>query len=198
MSIQRLRARAPSAQCVGRALLPDYRLAFDKVGLDGSGKCHIVRHTGSSVYGVLFALSEDDKARLDELEMTGFGYLSETVTLRLEGEQDQQATAYIATRVRPGLKPYTWYKQHVVCGARDARLPTAYVSQLETVQALEDPDQERASRELGIYPLRKSRGEQLLIRRPLRDARSSRYSLCRKDLSAQASRHLPSASRDGC
>src|SRR5260221_8132435 len=68
--------RAPSAVATGTAFAEGYRLTFDKVSTDGSGKCDI-EGTGdptNRVYGVLFQIASADAARLDEAEGLGHGY----------------------------------------------------------------------------------------------------------------------------
>lgn len=55
MLFRRLKARTPSARLVGVGHVLGYRLVFDKVSKDGSGKCDIER-TGVNadmVYGAL-------------------------------------------------------------------------------------------------------------------------------------------------
>ena len=42
MSSRRLRERMPGARAESRAILPCHRLAWHKIGKDGSGKCDIV------------------------------------------------------------------------------------------------------------------------------------------------------------
>ena len=76
MSIDRLRARAPSARCIGAYTLQDHQLRFHKIGKDGSAKCDAF-HTGLAgdlVEGVLFDLHPADVGALDGAEGLGRGY----------------------------------------------------------------------------------------------------------------------------
>ena len=41
------------------------------------------------------------------------------------------------------LKPYHWYKNLVVLGARYLQFPDTYISSIEAVQSVEDPHEER-------------------------------------------------------
>lgn len=136
MSTPRLRARAPSARAVGIARLPAHAHRWHKIGQDGSGKCDIV-HTGcgeDAVWGVLFALSRDDKCALDRAEGLGVGYQEKTVRVETEAGP-RAASTYRAKpdQTDPALRPAAWYKAHVQRGAREHGLPAAYVRTLDAM-----------------------------------------------------------------
>ena len=61
------------------------------------------------------------------------------------------AWMYYATRINNSLKPFHWYKDHVLIGARENGLPADYIAQIEAVESLDDPKPERHARELSIY-----------------------------------------------
>ncbi len=42
--------------------------------------------------------------------------------------------------LRDDLPPFRWYKDMVIQGATQNRLPESYVRQIEAVEAVEDPD----------------------------------------------------------
>ena len=136
MSTARLRGRTPSARpvCIGR--LPRHRRLWHKRGHDGSGKCDVV-FTGAdseAVWGVLFEIDEADKAALHRAEGLGIGYREKTVAV-LTAAGVRRAMTYQA---KPGqtdatLRPFAWYKAHVVRGAREHRLPADCVRELEAV-----------------------------------------------------------------
>ncbi|RQP69713.1 gamma-glutamylcyclotransferase [Burkholderia ubonensis] len=65
---------------------------------------------------------------------------------------------YIATNKQPGLRPYHWYKQHVLAGAQEAHLPASYIAAIERVESIEDTDSARA-REKAAYTRTKSHSE---------------------------------------
>jgi hypothetical protein len=152
MSSRRLKARVPSATVIGTGVLSGHRLAFHKVSKkDGSGKCDVVESIADEVSGVLIELSEAEKSTLDGLEGLGFGYREKLVTIILNSGERVTALTYFATNTNPNLKPYTWYKRHVIEGAKEAKLPFAYLAILEEIAAIEDPDKEREAQELAIY-----------------------------------------------
>lgn len=153
MSLRRLTApnRAPSANpfCSGYVL--GRKLTFDKVSKDGSGKCDC-EFTGDEqqrIYGVLFTVSLADKAKLDRAEGNGAGY-DETIVEVVTPSGVTKAVTYFATRKDSSLKPYNWYKQHVLDGAREGGLPVDYIAALMAVQSVEDSDLSRVERERSL------------------------------------------------
>ena len=152
MSRRRLQARAPSAEFLGIGVLACHALAFHKVSSkDGSGKCDIVPSASKTVYGVLFRLAEPELPQLDAHEGVGEGYERRRVSVQDDSRRQVRAWTDIATRIDPRVHPDTWYKRHVLEGAREARLPLAYVQRIEAAAAVDDPDTARVSRELAIY-----------------------------------------------
>lgn len=154
MSLRRLRARVPVAQRFGVALLRSHRLRFHKRGRDGSAKCD-AQHSGNPadrVLGVLFRLPVAGKALLDSYEGLGNGYRQKQVPVHLENGLVVHVMTYCATHIDPLLKPFSWYKTHVLTGAAENRLPPAYIGSIERVAAIDDPDPVRHAQELSIYP----------------------------------------------
>lgn len=151
MSLPRLRARVPSAQRLNVATLPAYRLAFHKIGTDGSAKCNIVPCTGNCVYGVLYRMDARHRAALDRAEGCGHGYeAAQLDVIALDGRR-VNAFSYFATAIDDRLLPFDWYLQHVLNGARDNALPADYTAVIASVTTVEDPDPHRSGRELAIH-----------------------------------------------
>ena len=137
----RLTKRVPSSRVLGPAELPGHCLRFNKLSKDGSAKANIV-YSGNPediVYGVLYDLDEADRPRLDTVEGAGEGYEITQVSVRT-GTGDQSAFTYIAApqAVRNELKPYLWYKNLVLEGAKQNALPRDYIRQIESVEAERD------------------------------------------------------------
>lgn len=153
MSRRRLASRTPSAQPIGIARLYGHRLEFHKIGKDGTAKCDAFESGVASdcVIGVLFQLHLSQKAILDEIEGVGRGYAQKMVSLVTAEEEAFEAFTYCATAIDATLKPYRWYKEHVLRGARENRLPEAYVRMIEAVAVIEDDDSARHEWELSIY-----------------------------------------------
>lgn len=154
MSLPRLQDRVSEAKKVGVAELESYQLRFHKVSKkDGSGKCDAF-NTGDiqdRVIGVLYDLPEEKKPILDKFEGLGFGYKEQEVKVLMSDGATVTAFTYIATNIDQSLKPFDWYKEHVVHGAKTNGLPDTYVGMLNAVECKEDPDSERRDRELAIY-----------------------------------------------
>ncbi len=147
MLTRRLAARAPSAAVVATGFIEGYRLTFDKVSTDGSGKCDI-ESTGNPadrVYGVLFRIASAETGALDAAEGLGQGYRKGKVQVA-SAEGKATAVAYFATRKDPARLLYDWYKAFVVQGAIEHALPQAYIEGLRAVRSQTDRNAERRAR----------------------------------------------------
>ncbi len=153
MSLRRIRRRVPSAQRVTTATLAAHRLAFHKVGRDGSAKCDIApgHHQTDRVHGVVYRMDPQHRAALDRAEGLGSGYEVKTVELFADDRTGIRAFTYYATHTDVALRPFVWYLQHVLQGARENCLPEHYVALIATIEAVDDPDGTRARAELAIH-----------------------------------------------
>jgi len=152
MSLARLQDRVPSARFVAVAILPAHRLRFHKVSRDNSGKCDAeeTENPNDRVYGVVYEIANDEKPDLDRKEGLGSGYDEKEVEV-ITDQGNLTSLMYFATRINSALKPYRWYKEHVLVGAREYGLPPEYIAQIEAIEAVEDPDATRSERELATY-----------------------------------------------
>jgi hypothetical protein len=154
MSFRRLRQRAASARRVTVATLLGHELRFHKVGQDGSGKCDAYE-TGDerdAVIGVVFDIDDPDKSMLDAAEGLGHGYGEKNVGLLTPADKRLEALTYYALAVDPVLRPFDWYKQHVLNGAAEAGLPGEYIQYaIHGVESISDHDRMRHASELAIY-----------------------------------------------
>lgn len=153
MSLARLRARVPSAEKIGSFMLREHSLRFHKCGQDGSGKCDAfaTRNREDFLVGVLFTIDAGEKAHLDRIEGLGRGYEHKWVSVRNDAGLEYEAATYYATSVDVTLKPFSWYKHHVLVGARESALPAQYIRAIESVAHLEDPDRWRDSQERAVH-----------------------------------------------
>lgn len=153
MSTPRLVDRVPSAKVVSVTRLEKHRLKFHKKSKQGSGKCDI-EHTNNPcdiVYGVVFQIPASEKTALDKKEGLGNGYNQKSVSVLAQNGETLNAVTYYATDIDPSLKPFGWYKEHVVRGAKEHHLPPEYIKSIEAVKSVADPDQKRHDNELSIY-----------------------------------------------
>lgn len=143
---QRLVERVPSARLVGTGCLKSHQLSFEKLSLDGSGKCTIA-HTGriqDQVFGAVYEISATEKTLLDDFE--GDGYIDIEINFTFDGVSYECFT-YVAREasLQPGLLPYAWYKELVISGAKYLNLPEDYVDRIREVTSIPDPHQPRES-----------------------------------------------------
>ncbi len=142
----RLLERVSSAQLVGGIELSQHRLAFQKRGRDGSSKCDLVC-TGEEtdgVYGAIYQMDSVHKQALDSFEDNGNGYHDSQLTVDLNGKEHSCFTYFAQpSHIADGLKPYHWYKDLVVLGAKHLQFPDAYVRSIESIESVEDSDQIR-------------------------------------------------------
>src|SRR5210317_591378 len=154
MSSRRLLERAPSATFLSIATLKEHRLRFHKKSRDGSGKCdaEYTANPDDCVIGVVFIMSASDKKELDRKECLGFGYEAKTVTVILENGNRIETSTYFtpqggikknAIETDATLNPWSWYKKHVLRGARENNLPHDYISIIEIIESSPDPDMDR-------------------------------------------------------
>ncbi len=155
MALARLQERTPSARRLATCALPGHALRFHKVGRDGSGKCdaYATGDPEDRVVGALFEICPGQKPALDAAEGLGAGYEQKVVLLK-DGEGNRvEALTYYATAIDELLKPFCWYKNHVLIGARESALPPAYIARIERVETWRDPDPLREAGQLAIHGL---------------------------------------------
>jgi len=154
MSVRRLQQRVPTARALLVAVLRRHRLAFHKAGRDGSAKCDALSSglDEDAVHGVLYRMDARDRPQLDVVEGLGCGYERKKVTLWVADEKELSAFTYCATHIDATLRPYPWYIEHVLRGAREHNLPDHYLAKIAAVPTLDDPDPQRHAMELDIYP----------------------------------------------
>jgi len=158
MCLGRMCCRVPSAEKVALAVLRGYKFAFNKrsasaVGDSASGKANAVKTETSAdrVLGVVFEVQEDEMLLLDEAEGRDKGYLREELTVTEVGDNRSfRALTYIAEEgyINGSLQPFSWYKRHVVEGAKHFGLDAAYVAEIEAFQSKADQYRSRSSKEL--------------------------------------------------
>jgi cation transport regulator ChaC len=138
--------RAPSATVAATGFVEGRRLTFDKVSSDGSGKCNIeeTENCEDRVYGVVYRINNSEEAPLDRAEGLGYGYKKDMVDV-ITSANTYRAVVYVATKKKPALMPYHWYKAIVIAGAMEHGLPESYIEWIRTVDSKPDPNFERRS-----------------------------------------------------
>jgi gamma-glutamylcyclotransferase (GGCT)/AIG2-like uncharacterized protein YtfP len=158
MCLGRLSCRVPSVDKVAVAELRGYRFAFHKKSestsvnsISGKANSFKTNTITDRVIGVVFEVSEDEMPWLDEAEGRDRGYAREELTVtEIGGHRSFRAWTYVAepSYIDDSLQPFSWYKRHVVEGARNFGLDTAYVAGIEALPSKEDRSLSRSSKEL--------------------------------------------------
>lgn len=155
MSQKRLGARVPSAGFLSVATLPMHELRFHKVShVDGSAKCDAFEtgNVADRIIGVVFEIAvAEEKRTLDRIEGLGAGYDEKVVTVLSPTGESLEATLYYATETDPAMKPFHWYKEHVLRGAAENGLPGDYIRSFIDVESIADHDTERHEKEMAIH-----------------------------------------------
>lgn len=138
MNVNRLRNRVPSASKLTIAYLKGYNLLCNKISTDGSAKANITKSDSENnrVWGVLFVIDKSEKANLDKVEGLGKGYNEIQLTFNDLKDQEYQANVYIADEnyIDNELKPYDWYLEYILSGARQNQLPEDYITAIEALK----------------------------------------------------------------
>jgi hypothetical protein len=154
MNLNRLIKRVSSAAKVSNAFLPGYRLVCNKVSKDGSAKANIIKtdNLAELVWGVLFSIDINEKSLLDRAEGLGMGYNEYKLTFLDDAGNTYTAQVYIADSkaIDNNLFPYDWYKEFIVSGAIQNKLPAEYISQLQSISSVRDHDEERRTKNYSI------------------------------------------------
>ena len=137
MNTERITERCSSSRFISRAKVSGYKLLFNKRSKDKSGKANLI-YTGdkSLVWGVIFDISEDQKPILDKAEGLGKGYDEYKLIVINDLGEEIECVCYIATDEKyldNNLKPYDWYKEYCLIGAKQHNLPEDYILTIESV-----------------------------------------------------------------
>jgi len=142
----RLLERVASAKFLFSTKLLKHKLTFHKKSIDGSSKCNLLETDDLSdfVYGAIYELKEEHKKYLDSAEGKGKGYIESQIKINYEGEV-YDCFIYLAQQayITESLKPYHWYKEMVVLGAKYLKFPDTYISAISDVDSSADLDKHR-------------------------------------------------------
>jgi len=132
-------ARCPGHKVLGRASLPGYTLRFRGYGRDWAGAVGTVEPApGQVVHGVLFELTPEHYATLDEYEGYDGPGAASNLYDRVEIEvvrEDGTAVRCLTYVIRPleeGL-PSSAYRDAIVAGLRHHGLPPEYIAAVSSV-----------------------------------------------------------------
>jgi gamma-glutamylcyclotransferase (GGCT)/AIG2-like uncharacterized protein YtfP len=152
MLAERLQSRCKSARVRGVARAQGFAVLFSKRSKDGSGKATLScsETDGACAYGVVYEIDETELAMLGQIEGVGSGY-NRVADFDVQTEPDGVTLTVTTYKADPhavdvGLKPYDWYLDLVLAGARQHRLPVEYIEMLTATPSVIDPIPARRSR----------------------------------------------------
>lgn len=143
---ERLAARCPSASLAGIAFAPDHALKFAKIGKDRSGKATLFPQQGAHQFGVLFKINRNDLGALDMAESAGYRRDDSFLVFRTKDHAKIPVMTYLGTDLEDGLKPFDWYLDLVIAGAKQHNLPEEQISSLQSTRYIVDTDTNRKGR----------------------------------------------------
>jgi len=147
MNIDRLQERTPSAVKVSNASIKGYKFRCNKVSNTGSSKGNIV-FTGDEndvVWGVIYEIDDNEKPNLDRVEGLGQGYNQTTITVKNSDNQDEDVQVYVADpgAINENMRPFDWYRDFILSGTEQNKLPEEYIEELRSVQSTIDTNATR-------------------------------------------------------
>jgi gamma-glutamylcyclotransferase len=153
MASHRLLQRLPNAEPIGIGRLSGHRLSFRKNDSGLSGKCDIEQTNlpADEIIGVIYGISTEEKIILDQIEGLGVGYDEKIVQIQMHSDRDLSAVTYYAIDIDSTMKPYHWYKEHVLRGAIEHGFPRDYIASIEATESINDPHDHRSRVEMSIY-----------------------------------------------
>lgn len=153
----RLRERTPSCRWLGVTRLDGYHLRFhQRSTTDGSAKCNILAtgNPADRVHGVVYAIPAAERPALDAAEDLGRGYRIHELQIALDNAP-LRAFCYVAMdgTTDDGLRPFRWYRDIVLLGARRHDFPEDYLAAIAAEPVMEDPDHRRAEHHARLLAL---------------------------------------------
>jgi gamma-glutamylcyclotransferase (GGCT)/AIG2-like uncharacterized protein YtfP len=132
--------RAPSAQFLLRATLPEYALKFTRHSdKQNTGTADVVSQAGSLVWGAVFHIEDADSDKLDRAEGVSSGaYRREPVSVYVENDSSRlllRVRTYVVCQKKPEHQPPArWYLVHILKGATHWNLPADYIKKLKRIK----------------------------------------------------------------
>jgi hypothetical protein len=114
------------AQKICLAVLPQFGFRFNVKNADGSARANLIPSPNESVYGVVYEISENDKAYFLKSE-PGYEFIEKEVHT---ASGPIKAFVFISPKNETGIFPEESYWQVIVKGGKESKLPNTYLSQI--------------------------------------------------------------------
>jgi gamma-glutamylcyclotransferase len=151
----RLQRRCPTAKVVARAIARDYRVVFNKLSEDSSGKANLVAgDSRDAATGIVYELSADDLGALDAFEGPGYRRQDDFSVASIDTGENLVTCTYLARNRVPGLKPYDWYLALVLAGLAHHDIDSSYAQKMRLTRFDTDVCRSRNSRRKALQDLR--------------------------------------------
>ena len=132
LSVEQMASRCPDSRIADVAQLFCYRLSFSSYSNRWNGAvATVLPASNACVWGLLYKLSRQDLAKLDEIE--GYRYRREEIELKLRDGATQKAWTYIMNKHDAFSPPSRLYLSHLQIGAQLFNFPLWYQTMLKTV-----------------------------------------------------------------
>jgi gamma-glutamylcyclotransferase len=135
LSWPQMQQRCPSSRFVCAARLVNYQFGITRHSrLRDCGTANILPFKGEEVWGAVYDVSDADLNVMDGFED---GYRREILTVNPidNGDKPIEVLVYVAAIESNVPLPNAEYKRAILAGAKNWRLPEAYVAMLETIEA---------------------------------------------------------------
>lgn len=127
MKHQQMEKRCPSAHFLCCAYLENYKFVYDGKSKDRKGAvANVIDSDGDIVRGGLFEISKDNLAVLDGYEGYPDSYGRDELDVKDDNNNLYKAIVYFRVGEKLG-KPTREYRQVIIEGAQDCRLPEEYI-----------------------------------------------------------------------
>ena len=133
----RLAARQVDTVAIGAAVLHHKCLAFNKPGIDRSGKANIVDSLPDKVWGVLYQISVASWPQLDAFEGGYDREPCEVVSHVSHNHGSCTANVYQWYGADCQIPPYDWYMDLVIGGAQENNFPASYIDFLRSIPTIQ-------------------------------------------------------------
>ncbi|MFD2201692.1 gamma-glutamylcyclotransferase family protein [Shivajiella indica] len=111
---------------IGLGVLPHFGFRFNFPNSDGSARANIVPSQNESVYGILFEISEEDRAYFLNSE-PGYEFVKVQIFTK-RGSVD--AYTFISKKTQEGIFPKEAYWKIIYQGGMENEIPSTYLSQI--------------------------------------------------------------------
>lgn len=157
MLYSRISNRCSSVEVVDKLCIPGFKLNFNKMSRDDSGKANITKTDNKDdfMWGIIHRISWNDKPQLDKTEDLDYGYdLVSLNKLSITTNFNHHIKSYISTdkKYHTKKKPYDWYMKLVIKGAEENDFPDEYINKLKNTESKPDKDKKRKLKELSVLP----------------------------------------------